>query len=598
MARINIAKNFAGQQYATQKYVDDKIGPIPQGIESVIDPETGNLDTQLNPIAVASMQNSDGSTDFSKLKIIGDCSVIYGANGTITLRIGPALNCSLFDGTDGVSTTSVSYKANNTQTATVSGDYSQIANTGNRTIVVKGENDTFTANCGTTATTETTAGNSVHFEDAVNGKFKVYIGSGKNAATVQSYVFGPITANGTYYEDGAASGAIACAITNFKDEPKLASGANGKCANVNFTFTPNAMFDETTDFRIVKIEQLEGDDVVATWTNSTATVYMFMAQTNVPTTPESASYTISKSTKQISGVTYLTTASTVTPSATGLANIAYPGYVSNKLNCAPSGGTWFTSFNETATSTFTTWTDEKDVTMSWKGAAKSLLIGSYDDPEITVKGTNMHGSGSGVTSQTTNNALYICDTNGYTSSTHGSISQSGRLDNTFTAKDFSAIDLSAEGNTDLQIENGYVVYPSNDYSSYNKNGQTAINPDYSGLTGDRYYYVKLSKSGTIMGGTITIATAASAETALKQSKDAEGNWNAKLRVQLSNDKTNWMDIGRTSTDGGIGATFSYGTSNKISFSIPNASYYGNGFLYARVTMTSDANVKIASIALS
>jgi hypothetical protein len=94
----------------------------------------------------------------------------------------------------------------------------------------------------------------------------VYIGSGKNAATETAYEIGPIKANGTYYEDGKETGAIACSITNFKDEPKLASGANGKCANVNFTFTPNAMFTETTDFRIVKIEQLEGNDVVATWT--------------------------------------------------------------------------------------------------------------------------------------------------------------------------------------------------------------------------------------------------------------------------------------------------------------------------------------------
>jgi hypothetical protein len=107
MARINVAKNFAGKEYATK-------------------------------FSVASMENSTGEQDFSKLKIIGDCNVIYGANGLITLRIGPALNCSLFDGTDGISTTSVTYNTSGTETATVSGDYSSITNVGNRIIVVKG----------------------------------------------------------------------------------------------------------------------------------------------------------------------------------------------------------------------------------------------------------------------------------------------------------------------------------------------------------------------------------------------------------------------------------------------------------------------------
>lgn len=587
MPRLNIAKTFKGDKYATQKYVDEQVSQI-QGAETLLDETTGNLKAELNPISVASMQNATGSTDFSKLKIIGDCSVIYGANGTITLRIGPALNCSLFDGTDGISTATVTYAHGGTETATISADYANTNKTGSRTIVVKGDGDTATMKCGTTATTETTSGNSVHFEDATNGYFKVYIGSGKNAETVNSYLVGPITGNGTFYEDDTNK-AIACAITNFKDEPKLASGANGKCANVNFTFTPQNMFSESTDYKVVKIEQIESDAVVATWTNSTSTVYMFMAETTLPGTPASASYVLSKSTKKISGVTYLTTSSTMTPSANGLSNIGYPGYVSNKLNCAPSGGTWFSTFNETGTSTFTTWTDAKDATMSWTGAAKSLLIGPYSDPEISVKGTNMHGSGTAVTSASTNNAIYVCDASGYTSSTHGSISESGRLDSTFTAADFSDVDLTAEGNTDLQIFNGYVIYPASDFSSYNKNGETAINPDYSGCSGDRYYYAKLTKSGTIMGGTITANTDASAETAFK---------NGSLKIELSNDKTNWMDIGKTATEGGIGATFSYGTKNVITFSIPSASAYGNGFLYARVTMTKGTTVKLASIALS
>ena len=133
------------------------------------------------------------------------------------------------------------------------------------------------------------------------------------------------------------------------------------------------------------------------------------------------------------------------------------------------------------------------------------------------------------------------------------------------------------------------MYPSNDFSGYNKNDAEVINPDYSECSGTRYYYVKLVKSGTIMGGTITADTDVSGETVLK---------NGSLKIELSNDKTNWMDIGKNATNGGIGATFSYGTKNVITFSIPSASAYGNGFMYARVSMTAGTTVKLASIALS
>ena len=587
MPRMNVAKTFKGDKYATEKFVDNKIGPLPEGVESVIDSQTNNLNVKLNPIAVASMQNATGSTDFSKLKIIGDCSVNYGVDGTITLRIGPALNCSLFNGTDGISSAVVSYSATGTETATVSSDYSDITNIGSRTIVVKGESDTLKANAGTTQTTESVAGNSVHFEDSENGSFKVYIGTGKGATTETAYTVGPITGNGNYYESGktSADGSILCSITNFKDEPKLSSGANGKCANVNFTFTPNKLFTETTDFRIIKIEQLEGENVVATWTNSTATVYMFMIETNTPSVPASASYTITKNTKVISGITYLTTSSTVTPSATGLANIGYPGCVSNKLNCSPNGGTWFSSFNETETSRFQTWTDVKDATMNWTGSAKNILVGSYTSPKISVYAINMHGNGQSVVSDS-NGAIYVCDTNGYTSNKHGTYADNNRLQSDYSTA-FASIDLSSEGNTDLQTFNGYIQYPTEDYSSYNQNEGIAINPNYSSCSGTRYAYLKLLKTGTIMGGTVTIVTESNPQTELT---------NGSLKIELANSASGtWMDLISE-----IGTTFSYGTTSVIGFSIPQAANYGSGFLLCRISMTkpsSGTGVRIGNVTI-
>ena len=705
--RTNQLVNFKGEPYATVPEVENKISEVSTTLQEQISEAVQN-----SKISVSGSTGTpeDGSNILQSLKVIGDCKIIYGNDGQITLRIGPALNSSLFNGTDGITTATVSYVAPSIQTASLSEYYSAndfIGTLTDRKIVVNQDGDVVKANCGTgktsiNATTgAVTKGNEVHFQGDGTCKFKVYVNAyGKDFP----FVVGPITKNLTYnvsgivtdpiyiltkdekfvenkeyykkdddgnyvldedvqkgqtiteetyyelvqlgqtysytsdtkftsgkkyyiFENGSFVEAtvvagndvtsktyfekkqlsyVSCAVTNYRQQTKTDSGASGYCANVNFTFIPENLFQSDVDFKLVKIEQIQvsgtKESVVATWNNSDTVNYVYLIDyKSLPGKPSSASYVLSAqtttNTKKISGITYLTTSTTMTPSAQGLFNCGYPGYITNKLNCAPSGGSWCTAFNEQSIDSFTTWTTKKGTPMDWEGTAKYIAKGKYENPQITVYGINMHGNGTSITSTNSNNKLIVVDPSGYTSSTHGSISQSGRLDNTFATKDFSTIDLSAEGNTDLQIENGYIVYPSTDYRAYNKDGQTEINPNYSGLTGDRYYYVKLSKTGTIMGGTVTITTAASAETALKQSKDDQGNWVAKLKVQLSNDKTNWMDIGRTSTDGGIGATFEYGTSNKISFSIPNASYYGNGFLYARVTMTSDAGVKIANITL-
>ena len=48
----------------------------------------------------------------------------------------------------------------------------------------------------------------------------------------------------------------------------------------------------------------------------------------------------------------------------------------------------------------------------------------------------------------------------------------------------------------------------------------------------------------------------------------------------------------------IASTFSYGTSNAIGFSIPQASNYGSGFMLCKITMKKGATAKIKSISLS
>lgn len=588
--------NFKGDKYLTETEVDEKISAATGGENGLIDSETGNLRSDLNPIYVASMQNATGVDDVSKIKFIGNCNVQYGTDGVITIRIGDNLNCSLFNTTDGISTATVSASKSGDSAGYVSADYSGVSPAdGSTTYRIFQGTDKISATCGSTASTEsgpTSAnGNEVHFEDNANGKFKVYIKNGKDESASE-YVIGPITANGTYYAklngEGDDVSGIKCTIANFGTEPKSATGATGYSGNVAFEIVPSSIYADSSAFAVVKIEMLEGSSVVGTWTNSGATngTFFYLKETTKPGTPASVDYSISASEKWISGVKYLTTSSTATATAAGITNIGYPAYASNKVYVAPSGGTWFAAYNATATSKLSNWTTVKDTsTGTFTGDAKALNIGEWANPQVSVNGVNYNGSGTAATSAKTNNALYVCDANGYTSTTHGSFSEAGRLNSNYEASFNSQTSLVASENTDLQIFNGYVQYPNTNFTSYNKNGATSVNPDYSSASGTRYYYCTLSKSGTIASGTITLATIANPSTAYL---------NGSFKIEISkNGTSNWCDVKDCAT------SYSWGASaSTIGFELTQASDYPENTVYVRISMTADAGVVLGNITLA
>ena len=99
-------KNFKGDAYITKPELDDAIKAATGGESGLIEKNTGNLRHDLNPIHITSMERpnpSDGTQegadkkdqDFSNIKFIGNCKVIYGDSGQITIRIGDNLNSSL-----------------------------------------------------------------------------------------------------------------------------------------------------------------------------------------------------------------------------------------------------------------------------------------------------------------------------------------------------------------------------------------------------------------------------------------------------------------------------------------------------------------------
>ena len=206
-------KNFKGDAYITKPELDDAIQAATGGATGLIDKKTGNLRHDLNPIHITSMERpnpSDGTQegadkkdqDFSNIKFIGNCKVIYGDNGQITIRIGDNLNSSLYNGKDGISTTTVTSEKSGDSAGVPSAGYSGVsAANGSASFQIFKGTAKITANSGTAQTTvagatDGTNGNEVHFDDNANGKFKVYIS--KNGSE-EVYVVGPITANGNYY---------------------------------------------------------------------------------------------------------------------------------------------------------------------------------------------------------------------------------------------------------------------------------------------------------------------------------------------------------------------------------------------------------------
>ena len=298
-------KNFKGDAYITKPELDDAIQAATGGESGLIDKDTGNLRHDLNPIHITSMErpNESGKNDddkkdqdFSNIKFIGNCKVIYGDSGQITIRIGDNLNSSLYNGKDGISTTTVASEKSGDSAGVPSADYKNVsAANGSTSFQIFKGTAKITANSGTAQTTaagatDGTNGNEVHFDDNANGKFKVYIS--KNG-TEEVYVVGPITANGAYYGKLNGQGnnvtGIVCSVTQFGTEPKSDKGATGYSGCVNFTITPSGIYAGSTAFQFTKIEMCEGDSKVATWTNSkTNGTYFYLKETDAPGTPTGA----------------------------------------------------------------------------------------------------------------------------------------------------------------------------------------------------------------------------------------------------------------------------------------------------------------------
>ena len=597
--RATRLKNFKGDDYITRPDLEEIIGG---DIGGLIDSNTGNLKADLNPIHITSMERPNESgkddddkkdQDFSNIKFIGNCKVTYGDDGKITIRIGDNLNSSLYNGTDGISTTTVTSTKTGDSAGVPSADYNGVsAANGSTSFQIFKGSAKITANSGTTQTTEAgatdgTNGNEVHFDDNANGKFKVYIN--KNGSE-EVYVVGPITANGTYYGklngEGNNVTGIACAVAQFGTEPKSDKGATGYSGCVNFTITPSSIYADSTAFQLTKIEMYEGTSKVATWTNSSTNgTYFYLKETDVPGTPSGADYTLTAATKSESGVTFLTTSATITATATGMKNIGYPAATGNKAHVEPnSGNAWFGALNDTATANFTTWTTVQDTTMSYSKSGIALKAGTFENPQVVINGINYNGSGSTFTSNKSNNKMWV-----YGAVATGSNITDNRWKSDFSEKvNYANVDLTSD-TTALQVYQGLLQYPSTNYSAYNAIVEGVTNPDYSGCTGDRYYYMKFKKLGSMPSGQIDVTSVASISSDVSSGKLV-------FEVAKSASGT-WYNICFHGPNNAIGTSdSSVGTSSQLKYTFSDGA--ATDYIWVRITMKAGCTSKLSKVLLN
>lgn len=512
-------------------------------------------------------QGQEVSSGIGKsINFIGIGNVTADEAGNITVRLGENLNCSTWNTTDGISKATVTGTYGTAGVTSSVVPSSAFADTNSASVRAcragDGDNSIYsiTATPGATATSATGAntnnGNEVHFDDNTTCYFKVKIVEGKNT-TATEYLVGPIATSTTYYGyiGSTQHTGVKCVIANFGEEPKKASGATGYSGTVSFTIYPETLYaSKSTDFQLTGIELVKitdkGQDTesvtsVKDWpaTGVNGKHFYLSANNDAGTavtystpTMANANYTLSLGTAvTYHGVTYYKASDSKVAGTCTATNIGFPASVNTKATMTATGGAWFSTVTDTATSKFTTWSDNEDTTMTYDSTAASLKIGDWTGAGISITGTNYIGTSTAVTKAVAEKFL-ICDASGYITDDHGPF----------------AMSTAALGSSEFMIFDGCLVYPSRDFSAYEGN-DGYITPPRS----ERSYTKTFTLTGTITGGTVTLSHK-SVSGGLKSALTA-----GTIKVSVKAKGGEWRDV----SENGIGqATSTYGTtSTKLDF---------------------------------
>ena len=501
--RISNPQVFGGGKLITVAETDERIAALKSEIESTLTGPSGSLslfgyaplgedqkvpkeflpqmgvDLHFNNQGVAS-----GVTD---INFAGTVELTRNDDGSVKVQIGENQNSSSWNSNDGVT----------------DGSVANIATT--NYIMSDATGATFKIGDWTAGQTKPcTKSNSISFKSAGNIHFNigdnewqvvVFDADGSTKlvdATITTVVTGDGDSMVTGWTDGTPSGTGATNVTY-----SLA----GKANETNYPSAVGGMAIPTFTFNLANILPDGGRfKVQITGCGGTFTSPdMFYINGETPAVASVDLTLTDTNEKQISGVKYVAASSTVTYTTGDITNLNNQAGVTNKLAVTGTGVSVATPVTSSGLTGYTTAWDN----VSTLSATRSLA-GNFKGTTVSVNVTpeNAFAKGTQVSKALSNVNINTYAETASTDSTETFLTEGKRLKSDLT----SAWDSTATlvGGTDLQVIPGEgLVYPTTDYSAI---ATPAGNPNYSGMSGAKYFYRKfIAGSGTVFGGTLEMA---------------------------------------------------------------------------------------------
>ena len=585
--RISNPQVFGGGKLITVAETDEKLKQLKSDIEGTLTGPSGTLslfgyaplgEDQKVPkeflpqTGVDLYFNNQGvASGVTEINFAGTVELTRNEDGSVKVQIGENQNSSSWNSTDGVTTATVAnISTNNYIIPDAAGAAFKIGNwtPGQQYKCTKSNSISFKS-----------AGN-VHF-DIGNNEWKVVVFDADGTTklvdtTITTVVAGDSTGTVTGWTDGTPTGTGASNVTY-----SLAGKANEK----NYPSAVGGMATPTFTFNLANILPNGGRFKVSIvgCGGSFTSPDMFYINGETPAIA-SVDLTLANAVeKQVSGVKYVAADSTVTYTTGDITNLNNQAGITNKLTVT---GTGVSVVKDITSANLTGYTN------AWNNVptftATRALESNYKGTSVTINitPTNAFTAGTQVSKTLANVNVNTYAETASTDASETFLTEGKRLKSDLT----SAWDSSATlvGGTDLQVIPGEgLVYPTTNYSAI---ATPAGNPNYSGMTGTKYFYRKfIAGSGTVFGGTIEMAGLGDAFK------------NAAFTAELSIDNgTTWYNL--KDARGGanpLGINTGYAGS-KVSFSYPGttSSTAANGVLVKIGWSDALKTTKISSITVT
>lgn len=585
--RISNPQVFGGGKLITVAETNERIAALKTSIEATLTGPSGTLSLNgyaplgedqkvpkefLPQMGVDLYFNNQGvASGVTDINFAGTVELTRNEDGSVKVQIGENQNSSSWNSTDGVTTATVAnISTNNYIIPDATGAAFKIGNwtPGQQYKCTKSNSISFKS-----------AGN-VHF-DIGNNEWKVVVFDADGTTklvdtTITTVVAGDSTGTVTGWTDGTPTGTGASNVTY-----SLAGKANEK----NYPSAVGGMATPTFTFNLANILPNGGRFKVSIvgCGGSFTSPDMFYINGETPAIA-SVDLTLANAVeKQVSGVKYVAATSTVTYTTGDITNLNNQAGITNKLTV---GGTGISVASPITGAGLTDYTNAWDNVPTF--TATRALSGSYKGTSVTVNVTpeNAFAKGTQVSKTLANVNVNTYAETASTDASETFLTEGKRLKSDLT----SAWDSSATlvGGTDLQVIPGEgLVYPTTNYSAI---ATPAGNPNYSGMTGTKYFYRKfIAGSGTVFGGTIEMAGLGAAFN------------NAAFTAELSIDNgATWYNL--KDDRGGanpLGIKTGYAGS-KVSFSYPGttSSTAANGVLVKIGWSDALKTTKISSITVT